>query len=146
MVGGRKRKDSDVRVLQKVVGRREKFRQQAGSTDTYEDKDVNRLIADVEIHMANIVVIIGDVEGYLRAVQGLMDWWNEFMVAVDGCLDVAHSTSPEKESRWRKCRLTVKEISMIALPEHVSHAVALSERVLTKPSLLQLEKASQSLC
>jgi hypothetical protein len=61
-----------------------------------------------------------DVEMYTREVKAGMESFNDYIAAIQGCIDVAQSNYTEIESKWHRLRVFVREIMNVALPEHVS--------------------------
>ncbi|KAL1861122.1 hypothetical protein Plec18170_001637 [Paecilomyces lecythidis] len=120
-VVGRKRKESDVRVgLSKAFGRRtEKFRQQVGLSDMFEDKDYDALSQKFSDSFFQLQVVMRDVEMYTQEAQTAMERFSDFIVAIEGYIDVAQSNYTELESKWRRFRLAVREIMAVALPDHI---------------------------
>lgn len=122
-VVGRKRNQSDVRAgLSKAFGRRtEKLRQQVGLSDMFvEDKDYDTLTQRFGDSYFQLQVVMRDVEMYTQEAQGYMDRFKEFILAIEGYIDVAQSNYPEMETKWRQLKITVEDIMMVALPDHVS--------------------------
>lgn len=119
---GRKRKESDVRAgLSKAFGRRtEKFRQQVGLSDMFEDKDYDSLSQRFSDGFFQLQVVMRDVEMYVRETQGAMDQFDEFASSIEGVIDAYQSSYVELESKWRRFRASVRETMSVALPEHVS--------------------------
>ncbi|KAJ9366186.1 hypothetical protein DTO282E5_9125 [Paecilomyces variotii] len=120
-VVSRKRKESDVRVgLSKAFGRRtEKFRQQVGLSDMFEDKTYDILAQKFSDSFFQLQVVMRDVEMYTQEVQSSMERFTDFIVAIEGYIDVAQSNYTELESKWRRFRLAVREIMAVALPDHI---------------------------
>ena len=118
----RKRKESDVRIgLSKAFGRRtEKLRQQVGLSEVAEDKDYNRVSEKFGSHFFQLQVVMRDVEMYTSDVQQWMTRFNDFIVAIEQHIEVAQTSYPEVESKWRKFRMTTREMSLTALTDHVS--------------------------
>lgn len=125
---GRNRKDSDVRNgLSKAFGRRaEKLRQQVGLSDLVEDKGYAAVSERFGSHFFQLQVVMRDVEMYTNDVQHFMNRFADFILAIEAYIDVAQSTYPEVESKWRKFRMSTREISMTALTDHVSQITRLS--------------------
>lgn len=125
VANNRKRKESDVRLgLSKAFGRRaEKIRQHVGLTDTVEDKGYAAVSEKFGSHFFQLQVVMRDVEMYVTDVQTYMDRFNEFVLAIEAHIDVGQSSYPEVESKWRKFRMSIREISTTALTEHVSYYV-----------------------
>jgi hypothetical protein len=122
VVSSRKRKESDVRSgFTKAFGRRtEKLRQQVGLSEMHEDPDYNALSTLFNENFFQLQVVMRDVEMYTREIKTGMDQFNEYILAIQGCIDVAQSNHTELESKWNRLRMYVREIMNIALPEHVS--------------------------
>lgn len=121
----RKRKESDVRIgLSKAFGRRaEKLRQQVGLTDTVEDKGYAAVSEKFGSHFFQLQVVMRDVEMYVTDVQTYMERFNDFVLAIEAHIDVGQSSYPEVESKWRKFRMSTREISNTALTDHVSFCI-----------------------
>lgn len=122
VANNRKRKESDVRIgLSKAFGRRaEKLRQQVGLADIAEDKGYVVLAERFGGHFFQLQVVMRDVEMYVADVQTYMDRFNDFVLAIEAHIDVGQSSYPEVESKWRKFRMSTREISITALSDHVS--------------------------
>ena len=118
----RKRKESDVRIgLAKAFGRRtEKLRQQVGLSEFVEDKVYAAVSERFGSHFFQLQVVMRDVEMYTSDVQIFMNRFNDFVLAIEAHIDVGQSSYPEVESKWRKFRMSTREISMTALTDHVS--------------------------
>ena len=118
----RKRKESDVRIgLSKAFGRRtEKLRQQVGLSDMVEDKAYTAVSEKFGSHFFQLQVVMRDVEMYTNDVQMFMNRFCDFALAIEAHIDVAQSSYPEVESKWRKFRQSTREMSMTALTDHVS--------------------------
>ena len=122
VAGPRKRKESDVRLgLSKAFGRRtEKLKQQVGLSELIEDKAYTAVSERFGSHFFQLQVVMRDVEMYSNDVQIFMNRFNEFVLAIEAYMDVGQTSHPEVESKWRKFRLTTREMSRIALTDHVS--------------------------
>ncbi|EED18806.1 Rho guanyl nucleotide exchange factor, putative [Talaromyces stipitatus ATCC 10500] len=122
VVSNRKRKESDVRSgFTKAFGRRtEKLRQQVGLSEMYEDTEYNSMANRFNEHFFQLQVVMRDVEMYTREIKSGMEMFNNYVVAIQGCLDVAQSNYTEIESKWHRLRMFVREIINVALPEHVA--------------------------
>lgn len=121
MTNNRKRKESDVRIgLSKAFGRRtEKLRQQVGLSDVVEDKEYNAVSEKFGSHFFQLQVVMRDVEMYTNDVQIWMNRFSDFVMAIENHIDVAQTSYPEVESKWRKFRMSTREMSMTALTDHV---------------------------
>ncbi|KAI4187470.1 MAG: hypothetical protein L6R41_002796 [Letrouitia leprolyta] len=122
VTNNRKRKESDVRLgLSKAFGRRtEKLRQQVGLSDMVEDKAYNAVSEKFGSHFFQLQVVMRDVEMYTNDVQLWMNRFSDFVMAIENHIDVAQSSYPEVESKWRKFRMSTREMSMTALTDHVN--------------------------
>lgn len=119
---GRKRNQSDVRAgLSKAFGRRtEKFRQNVGVADLFEDKvydEVSQLFGD---RYVQVQLVMRDVETYIHGVQGFVNQLNEFILGIEAFIDVAQSNYSELELKWRQFKISTQDILATALPDHVS--------------------------
>ena len=121
-IGNRKRKESDVRIgFPKAFGRRtEKLRQQVGLSDMVEDKGYAVVREKFGTHFFQIQVVMRDVEMYTNDIQVFMTRFCDFALAIEGHIDVAQTSYPEIESKWRKFRMSTRELSTTALTDHVS--------------------------
>lgn len=131
MSNQRKRKESDVRIgLSKAFGRRtEKLRQQVGLSDMVEDKEYNAVSDRFGSHFFQLQVVMRDVEMYTNDVQIWMNRFSDFIMAIENHIDVGQTNYPEVESKWRKFRMSTREMSMTALTDHVSAQIQLARTV-----------------
>ena len=118
----RKRKESDVRLgLSKAFGRRtEKLRQQVGLSDLVEDNVYSKVSGKFGSHFFQLQVVMRDVEMYTNDVQVFMGRFNDFVLAIEAHIDVKQTPYSEVESKWRRFRMSTREMSMTALTDHVS--------------------------
>lgn len=118
----RKRKESDVRIgFPKAFGRRtEKLKQQVGLTDSMEDKGYAAVKHKFGEHFFQLQVVMRDTEMYCNDIQVFMNQFCEFAMAMEAHIDVAQTSYPEVESKWRKFRMLTRDMSTTALPDHVS--------------------------
>ncbi|KAL8989687.1 MAG: hypothetical protein Q9177_001479 [Variospora cf. flavescens] len=145
LTNNRKRKESDVRIgLSKAFGRRtEKLRQQVGLSDMVEDKEYNAVSEKFGSHFFQLQVVMRDIEMYTNDVQIWMNRFSEFVMAMENHIDVAQSSYPELESKWRKFRMSTREMSMTALTDHVN---AVRKNVIEPmTTLLKLHDSPQKL-
>ena len=121
-VVGRKRKESDVRAgLSKAFGRRtEKLRQQVGLSDMFEDKEYDSLSQRFNDGFFQLQVVMRDTEMYVRETQSAMDQIDEFVSSIEGIIDVSQSSYPELEGKWRRFKVSIRELMSVDLPDHVS--------------------------
>lgn len=122
VTSNRKRKESDVRIgLSKAFGRRtEKLRQQVGLSDMVEDKAYSAVYDKFGSCFFQLQVVMRDVEMYTNDVQIFMNRFTEFVLAMEAHIDVAQTNYPEVESKWRKFRMSTREMSMTALTDHIA--------------------------
>ena len=122
VTSNRKRKESDVRIgLSKAFGRRtEKLRQQVGLSDMVEDKAYSAVYDKFGSCFFQLQVVMRDVEMYTNDVQIFMSRFCDFILAMEAHIDVGQTSYPELESKWRKFRMSTREMSMTALTDHVS--------------------------
>lgn len=128
VTNNRKRKESDVRIgLSKAFGRRtEKLRQQVGLSDMVEDKAYSAVYDKFGSCFFQLQVVMRDVEMYTNDVQIFMNRFCEFVLAMEAHIDVGQTSYPEVESKWRKFRMSTREMSMTALTDHVSSLALIS--------------------
>ncbi|KAL8997175.1 MAG: hypothetical protein Q9169_003502 [Polycauliona sp. 2 TL-2023] len=145
MSNQRKRKESDVRLgLSKAFGRRtEKLRQQVGLSDMVEDKEYNAVSDKFGSHFFQLQVVMRDVEMYTNDVQLWMNRFSDFIMAIENHIDVGQTNYPEVESKWRKFRMSTREMSMTALTDHIN---AVRKNVIDPmTTLLKLHDSPQKL-
>lgn len=118
----RKRKESDVRIgLSKAFGRRtEKLRQHVGLSDMVDDKEYNAVSEKFGSSYMMLQVVMKDVDLYTNEVQHFMNRFCDFFTVIEGYVDVGQTNYHEIESKWRRFRMTTREMSMTALTDHVS--------------------------
>lgn len=121
-VVGRKRNQSDVRAgLSKAFGRRtEKFRQQVGLSDMFEDKAYDALADRFGEQYVQLQLLRRDVDDYIDYMKKYATQLNELAATIEGVIDVTQTNYVDLESKWRRFKMSVREIVTIALPEHVS--------------------------
>ncbi|KAJ5612922.1 hypothetical protein N7510_006116 [Penicillium lagena] len=120
-VVGRKRKESDVRAgLSKAFGRRtEKFKQNVGLTDLFEDKEYDSLAMRFGDGYFQLQLVMRDVEEYINEIQNFMARFNEIAASMEAVVDASPSNYAELEVKWRRFKKTVWDIITTALPEHL---------------------------
>ncbi|KAJ5757646.1 uncharacterized protein N7511_006340 [Penicillium nucicola] len=118
---GRKRNQSDVRAgLSKAFGRRtEKFRQQVGLSDLFEDKTYDALAQKLGDGYFQLQVVMRDAESYTKDIQQYMEQFSDYAGAIVSMTSMEQSSYPELESKWHLFKLTVQEIMTEALPAHI---------------------------
>ncbi|MCJ1391127.1 hypothetical protein MMC18_003989 [Xylographa bjoerkii] len=133
----KKRKDFEGRVGLKAFSRRtEKFKQQVGLSDNVQDEAYDNVAEKFGMHFFQVQVVMRDIEMYTTDVQTYVSRFNDFILAIEAHMDVAQSTYHEVESKWRKFRMSMREVQTTALPEHIA---AIREVVVRPMSLLLLE-------
>ncbi|KAA6408977.1 MAG: hypothetical protein FRX48_07321 [Lasallia pustulata] len=122
VVSKRKRKDSDVRIgLTKAFGRRtEKLRQQVGLSGLIEDREYNAVSEKFGSHFFQLQVVMRDVEMYTSDVQTFMNRFNDFFSAIEGYIDVGQTSYPEIESKWRKFKMSMREMAATGVTDHIN--------------------------
>ncbi|KAJ5817558.1 hypothetical protein N7447_007566 [Penicillium robsamsonii] len=119
---GRKRNQSDVRTgLSKAFGRRtEKFRQQVGLSDLFEDKTYDSLAQKLSDGYFQLQVVMRDAESYSRDVQLYVNQFNEYADSIEEIVSMSPSPYPQLEIKWHQFKMTVQELVKTALPEHLA--------------------------
>lgn len=131
VTSNRKRKESNVRIdLSKAFGRRtEKLRQQVGLSDMVEDKAYTAVYDKFGSCFFQLQVVMRDVEMYTNDVHTFMSRFCDFVLAMEAHIDVGQTTYPEVESKWRKFRMSTREMSMTALTDHVNSLIHTRHRI-----------------
>ncbi|KAL1304874.1 hypothetical protein AAFC00_003797 [Neodothiora populina] len=116
----RKRKESDVRSgLAKAFGRRtEKLKERVGIAEAYQDPVFDDLAHKFGGHFIRLQVCMRDVQGSIAEVDKAVNHFLEFANALEAFIEVAPSSSPEIESKWRKFVLAIRELATVAMPDH----------------------------
>ena len=120
--GNKKRKDYEGRLaFPRAFGRRsEKLKQQVGLSDMIQDRDYNQVSDKFGSHFFQLQVVMRDVEMYVMDVQSWVNKFNDVVLGIEAYMDVGQTTYPEVESKWRRFRLSMRELQMTALVDHVS--------------------------
>ena len=108
---GRKRKDFDKKI---------KIKFPIKVPENIQDKDYDKVAEKFNLCFFQLQLVMRDVEDYNK--KFVIEWaskWNEVVSAIEGYIDVGHPTYPEVESRYRKLRMSTREIMNTALPDHV---------------------------
>ncbi|KAI9693640.1 MAG: hypothetical protein M1822_002911 [Bathelium mastoideum] len=121
-VANRKRKDSDVRLgLTKAFARRtEKLKQQVGLSDSVEDWEYRKIEQKYGGHVLWAECVRRDADLWVKDLYSSVERYNAFATAMEAMIDVCPSQNPEIESKWRKFAIVVREITSIAVPEHIA--------------------------
>lgn len=117
-----KRKESDLRIgFPKAFGRRtEKLKQQVGISDMYEDKAYTAVNQKYGEHYFRVQIAMRDLEMYTSDAEVFLKRFYSFAEAMEQHIEVAQTSYPEVESKWRKFRMMVTDLQTVALPDHVS--------------------------
>ncbi|KAL9099831.1 MAG: hypothetical protein Q9163_004719 [Psora crenata] len=141
----RKRKESDMRVgLAKAFGRRaEKLKQQVGTAGMFDDKAYAGLSEKFAEHFVRLQVVMRDVEMYTGDVELFVRKFCTFAEAMETHIDVGQTSYPELESKWRKFRMSMREMSATALADHLEQVRKYV--VLPMTTLVKLHEGPQRL-
>ena len=124
VAGGRQgRKDSDSRIgISKAFGRKtEKLKQHVGLSEVVQDREYNAVAEKFGIQFFQLQVVMNDFALYITEVEVFVGKFYNFIAAIESYIDVAQSSYPEVESKWRKFRMSMREIQSTALADHVSN-------------------------
>ena len=117
----RKRKDSDMRIgLAKAFGATKKLRQQTPVSGMFDDKAYTAVSERFSEHFVRLQIIMRDVEMYTSDVEIFMRKFLDFAMAMEAHIDVGQTSFPDCESKWRKFRMSMRDMSTTALCDHVS--------------------------
>ncbi|KAL9123073.1 MAG: hypothetical protein Q9187_000375 [Circinaria calcarea] len=118
--GVRKRRDNDGRIGLKFGRRTEKIKQHIGLSETVRDREYEAVHEKYSSHFFQLQVIMRDVEMYTTEVQSFVSRFNDLVLAIEAWMDVGQSSYPEMESKWRRFRMSVREIQNTCLPDHTN--------------------------
>ena len=120
--GVRNRKNSDGRIgiTKAFRGRTEKLKASVGLSESVQDREYTNVAEKFGLHFFQLQVVMRDVEMYTTDVQTFVSRFNDFALAIEGHMEVGQATYPEIESKWRKFRMSMREMQQTALPDHVS--------------------------
>ena len=122
--GVRNRKNSDGRNITKVFrGQREKLKVSVGLSETVQDREYTNVAEKFGLHFFQLQVVMRDVEMYTNDIRIFVSKFNDFALAIEGHMEVGQTAYPEIESKWRKFRMSMKEIQATALDDHVNSAL-----------------------
>ena len=118
----RKRKESESRSgLSKALGRRtEKLKQHVGLSEAVEDHEYTEIKRRLDYHFTQLFLAIKDFEAYLAATESFVDRFQSLIQSIESYIDISKSGHLEVVSKWRKFRIVARELSTVALAEHVS--------------------------
>lgn len=116
----RKGKETDMRTgIAKAFGRRtEKLKERVGIAEAFQDAEFDELSHKFGGHFIRLQICMRDVQDYLHRIDKAMDQINNCAGVLELYTDVAPSSLPEIESKWRKYGQAIREINAIAFPEH----------------------------
>lgn len=133
----RGRKDSDMRAgLAKAFGQTKKLRPQLTTSSMFDDKEYTAVAERFSEHFVRLQVVMRDVEMYTTDVERFMKKFLDFAIFIENYIDVGQTSYPELESKWRKFRMSMRDMSAMALVEHVSADLVLGQSVRLIPSRL----------
>ena len=117
----RKRKDSDMKAgLAKAFGATKKLRQQVGTTGLFVDKAYTSASETFAENFMRLQLVMRDVDMYITDIECFVNKFLDFATAMDAFIDVGHTSYPELESKWRKFRMSMRDMSTTAVSDHVS--------------------------
>jgi dynamin-binding protein len=126
MVGkivGRKRKESDVRTgLAKAFGRAREAKVQANPNRPRDDEVYSKLHEKFGDDYLRLQVVLRDVEFYTRQVATWTTDFLRYLSAIELIMRMTASPYPELESKWARFNMSMRDMSTIALEDHVSFA------------------------
>ena len=116
----RKGDDAGVRSgIAKAFGRRtEKLKERVGIAEAFQDSDFDELSHKFGGHYIRLQICMRDVQDYLHRIEKAMEQINNCAGALELFTDVAPSSLPEIESKWRRYGQAIRDITGIAFPEH----------------------------
>lgn len=128
---GRKRGQSDVRTgIAKAFGRRtEKLKERVGIAEAYQDPEFDELAHKFGGHFIRLQVCMRDVQSSLTELDKAVDHFSNFASALEAYLEVCPVNVPDVAAKWRKFILAIRELSAVALPDHVSKMVSQQQMV-----------------
>lgn len=134
VINGRGRKDSDIRSgLAKAFGRRtEKLKERVGIAEAFQDTEYDELAHKFGGNYIRLQICMRDVQDYINRTEKAIDLVNNYANALELFTDVAPSTLPEIESKWRKYGQVIRDLTQIAFEEHKA---AVQKRIL-EPMML----------
>jgi len=121
-LSSRKRKDSEpnkmpIRLLHRKA---EKFKQQVGLFSAAEDQEYEAVAQKFGGHFFQLQIVMRDIEKYLEDATHTVDQYKRFVDSLQDMMDVETRTDyTQTFSTWSKYAQNVREISDIALPDHV---------------------------
>ena len=121
--GKDKRKENEssrLAITKRFNLRPDKFKPPLGLVDLYQDRDYNAVSDKFGSHFFQLQVVMRDVEMYVEEVQAWVARFHEMVAAVKAYNDVAQTTYPEVESKWRLFQQSMHELQMTALTDHVA--------------------------
>ncbi|KAI7494106.1 hypothetical protein KC367_g8266 [Hortaea werneckii] len=115
-----RRKETDVRSgIAKAFGRRtEKLKERVGIAEAFQDTEFDELSHRFGGHFIRLQICMRDVQDYVNRSDKTMEQITNCAAALDMFTDVATSSLPEVEAKWRRYGQSIREIGSVAFPEH----------------------------
>ncbi|KAK4546041.1 hypothetical protein LTR36_002178 [Oleoguttula mirabilis] len=116
----RKGKETDMRTgIAKAFGRRtEKLKERVGIAEAFQDAEFDELSHKFGGHFIRLQICMRDVQDYLHRIDKAMDQISNCAGGLELYTDVAPSSLPEIESKWRKYGQVIRDITNVTFPEH----------------------------
>ncbi|SMR55450.1 unnamed protein product [Zymoseptoria tritici ST99CH_1A5] len=120
IINGRRGKDQDIRSgLAKAFGRRtEKLKERVGMAEAFQDPEFDELAHKFGGHYIRLQICMRDVQDYVSRTEKAVELINNYAGALELFTDVAPSTLPEIESKWRRYGQVIRELTQISAAEH----------------------------
>lgn len=132
IVGGRKRKDSDLRVgLKNPFTRREKVETAVVHNRANEDQVYLKHCDRFHTECMHLQLIVRDVNRYIEYVTNWVEDFLRYLSAIELVVRASPSSYPELESKWARFNLSMRDMGKIALEQHVSISIVLLFILLT---------------
>ena len=127
IVGGRKRKDSEVKAgFARAFGKRvDKL--QAPTSRPPEDADYAKLNEKFGDDFLRLQVVLRDVEFYTRQVTTYVHEFLQYLSSIELIMRLHPGSYPELESKWVQFNISVRDLEKVALEEHVSYSQSVLE-------------------
>lgn len=110
----------DVRSgIAKAFGRRtEKLKERVGIAEAFQDPEFDELAHKFGGHFIRLQICMRDVQDYMHRIDRSMDQISNCAAALELFTDVSSSSLPEIGSKWRRYGQAIRDIAMVAFPEH----------------------------
>jgi len=124
IVGGRKRKDSDLRVgLKNPFTRREKVETAVIHNRANEDQVYLKHCDRFHTECMHLQLIVRDINRYIEYVTHWVEDFLRYLSAIELVVRASPSSYPELESKWARFNLSMRDMGKIALDQHVSISI-----------------------